>query len=268
MTPTAPRAREARGGAPQDQVRTAPGVADGHVGTGPEYKAGGASAGQVLRFDVAERVTHWTTAAVVLVLIATGAILYIPTLALMVGNRGLVEQVHVVTGLALFAPLLIGLAGPWGRRLRADIGRLDRWGAADFDWFRNPRKRLGLARDKFNGGQKLEAAFLGGTLVATLVTGVIMRFGPSSWIRWQTGATLVHDVLFLAIVVAVGAHIAFALSRPDQMVSMLTGKIPLRWVRSHATAWLGEVSNGEDTSAGTVVPPSPELNERHETARR
>lgn len=193
------------------------------------------------RFDLVERLVHWSTAIMMLTLIVTGAILYFPALALRVGQRSLVENIHVITGLFLLGPLVLGLAGPWRKRLLRDLRRLDRWGASDFDWFKSSIRRSGLPRDKFNGGQKIEAAFLGAAMVAMLSTGVIMRFAPPSWITWATGATLVHDALFFAIVAAVLAHIGFALSKSEQLVSMFTGRISRSWAKTHAGAWLSEV---------------------------
>jgi formate dehydrogenase subunit gamma len=212
---------------------------------------------ELARFDLVERLVHWSTAIMMLTLIVTGAILYLPSLALRVGHRGLVENIHVITGLSLLGPLVLGVAGPWRKRLIKDLRRFDRWGASDFDWFRGPARRSGLPRDKFNGGQKIEAAFLGAVMVAALATGVIMRFAPSSWITWATGATLVHDALFFAIVAAVIAHVAFALSRPDQLVSMFNGRIPRSWAKLHAGAWLSEVevSKGEVSEADVAGPP-------------
>ena len=201
--------------------------------------------GELARFDLVERLVHWSTAIIMLTLIVTGAILYLPALALRIGHRGLIEDIHVITGLCLLGPLVLGLVGPWRKRLIADLRRFDRWGAPDFDWFKSRARGSGLARDKFNGGQKIEAAFLGAAMAAALVTGVIMRFAPSSWITWATGATLVHDTLFFAITVAVLAHVAFALSRPDQLVSMFNGRISRSWARVHAGAWLSEVETLE-----------------------
>jgi cytochrome b subunit of formate dehydrogenase len=90
-------------------------------------------------------------------------------------------------------------------------------------------------------------------MVAALVTGVIMRFAPSSWITWATGATLVHDALFFAIAAAVIVHISFALSRPDQLVSMVNGRISRAWAKEHAGAWLSEVEVSEvEVSEGEV----------------
>ena len=200
---------------------------------------------ELTRFDMVERLVHWSTAIMMLTLIVTGAILYLPALALRIGHRGLIENIHVITGLGLLGPLVLGLAGPWRKQLIKDLRRFDRWGASDFDWFKSRARGSGLARDKFNGGQKIEAAFLGAAMAAALVTGVIMRFAPSSWITFATGATLVHDALFFAIVAAVIAHVAFALSRPDQLVSMFNGRISRSWARLHAGAWLSEVETLE-----------------------
>ena len=203
---------------------------------------------ELARFDLVERLVHWSTAVMMLTLIVTGAILYLPALALHVGHRGLVENIHVITGLCLLGPLLLGLAGPWRKRLLGDLRRLDRWRASDFDWFKAGPRRSGLPRDKFNGGQKIEASFLGAAMAAALVTGVIMRYAPSSWVTWATGATLVHDVLFFAIVIAVIAHIAFALSKPEQLISMFNGRISRAWAKAHAGSWLAEV----DTTRGEI----------------
>ena len=210
--------------------------------------------GVVTRFDLVERFVHWSTAALMVVLIVTGAILYLPALALSVGHRALVENVHVLTGLGLVCPLLIGVAGPWRSRLVSDLRRLDRWTPADFEWFRGASRRGGAPRGKFNGGQKLEASFLGGAMGATLVTGVVMRYGPSSWISFATGATLVHDTLFFAITIALAAHVAFALSRPEQLSSMVRGTIPVAWAAKHAPSWLRELEPGTDAAELAVEP--------------
>ena len=203
------------------------------------------------RFDLTERLVHWTTAVLLLCLIATGATLYLPALSLLVRHRALVENVHVWSGVALLVPLVLGVAGPWRAHLVADIRRFDTWVRADFDWFHRPARRRGLLRGKFNGGQKLEAAFLASAMAGALITGLIMRWAPSSWINWATGATLVHDTLLLAITAAVVGHLYYALSSPDQLIAMVRGRISRRWAREHAPAWLAEL---DGTDAGGHVP--------------
>lgn len=221
---------------------TASAATRGQTGTGSPA-SGTAPPTQVQRFDRTERVVHWTTAILMLELLVTGAILYLPSIAIRVGHRALVENIHVYSGLALLVPLIVGVLGPWRAHLVADLRRFDRWTRTDWDWFHRKLRRSGLPAGKFNGGQKAEASFLGGSMVVMLVTGVLMRFAPSSWISWQQGATLVHDVGFLAVAVAVLGHIYIAMSRPEQLKSMFTGFIDRKWAARNNPAWLDELDS-------------------------
>lgn len=181
-----------------------------------------------VRFDTVERIVHWLFAGIVLVLLGTGTILYIPALALAVGDRGFVESLHIYVGLALPVPLLIGLAGPWRRVMAADLRRLNRWEPGEWRWFR--RSRPDESRPllgKFNPGQKLNAALLGGALLVMLGTGIVMRWSPKPFPLFAaTGATFVHDSGFLLIAILVLGHVAMALAHPGALKSMLTGRTP------------------------------------------
>jgi formate dehydrogenase subunit gamma len=198
------------------------------------------------RFDRTERIVHWATALLMIELIVTGAILYIPDFALMVGHRGIVENLHVYSGIAIVIPLVVGVAGPWRAKLVADLKRFDRWSTADWDYFRSHRRKTHEPIGKFNGGQKAEASLVGGGIVVMLATGVLMRFGPLSWNTWQEGATLVHDVGFVAIAILIFTHIAMAMNRPEQLRSMYNGRISRAWVKKHAPAWLSELDSQAD----------------------
>ena len=66
------------------------------------------------RFDRVERVVHWTNATLFLILVLTGASLYVEQLATFVGHRHTVKTIHVYAGLLLPIPLLLGLVVPAG----------------------------------------------------------------------------------------------------------------------------------------------------------
>ena len=101
---------------------------------------------------------------------------------------------------------------------------------------RDPRIRNG----KFNAGQKLNAAFTVGTIVVMLATGLIMRF-PNEWpLSWRTGATFVHDWLYLAAAIVVAGHILYAINDSDSLRSMWSGSVPDSWARRHAPRWYEE----------------------------
>jgi formate dehydrogenase subunit gamma len=202
----------------------------------------------LMRFDRVERAVHWANALLFFILIGTGAILYIGRLSILVGRRVLIDDIHVYTGLALPVPILLSLAGSWGKGLREDLSRFNRWDADDRRWLRlslkaRPEREVGrdqLAIGKFNAGQKLNAAFVGGVIVVMLATGLVMHWYSPWPLSWRTGATFVHQWLALAIVVVVLGHISYALRDPAALRSMVTGTISRRWAQRHAPAWLVE----------------------------
>ncbi len=196
------------------------------------------------RFDAVERALHWTTAALVFVLLFTAAVLYFGELATLVGRRELVRRVHVVAGLCLPLPLLLALVGRWGRGVLADLRIINRWSADDRRWLRSfgrdPTVRLG----KFNPGQKLNAAFVGGAIGVMLVTGSIMHWFDPFPLSWRTGATFVHDWTAIALSLVIAGHIRMALLDRDALRSMIRGWVPEDWARRERPRWHDEVTEG------------------------
>jgi formate dehydrogenase subunit gamma len=207
----------------------------------------------LLRFDRVERAVHWINAALVLILVVTGAALYLEPLGALVGRRALVEDIHVYTGLALPVPVVVALCGSWGRALRADLRRFNRWTQDDRDWLRalpQPRteRRLRLRElrvGKFNSGQKLNAAFITGATLVLLGTGLIMRWYHPWPLDWRTGATFVHDWLALAVGLVVLGHIGMALRDRDALKAMVKGTISRAWAKRHAPGWIDGSDGGE-----------------------
>lgn len=202
----------------------------------------------LLRFDRVERTVHWANATLFLILILTGAALYFTPLIALVGRRHLIEQIHLYVGLSLPLPLLLGLAGRWGRGLRRDVSTVNRWTEEDMRWIRGLvnsasgrrqatlRPRLG----KFNPGQKLNAAFVAGGGLVMLGTGSLLRWYVPFPLSWRAGATFVHNWLALIFVVLIIGHIALALADREALLSMLRGRISRKWAARHAPAWLEE----------------------------
>jgi len=202
----------------------------------------------LLRFDRIERTVHWVNASLFLILIVTGAALYFTPLIALVGRRRLIEQIHLYVGLALPLPLLLGLAGSWGRRLRRDVRRINRWSEEDMEWLRGlvdttsgrrqaaVRPRLG----KFNPGQKLNAAFVAGGGLVMLGTGALLRWYVPFPLSWREGATFVHNWLAFAFVVVIAGHLTLALADRDALRSMFGGRVSRAWAARHAPAWLDE----------------------------
>ncbi|HVF31763.1 MAG TPA: cytochrome b/b6 domain-containing protein [Acidimicrobiales bacterium] len=192
------------------------------------------------RFDRTERNVHWWTAALVGTCLLTAAALYFPAVSVLVGRRGLVRDVHVVSGLALPVPYLVARLGRWRTALRADVRRLNRWDAMDRRWLASLGRDPFVRNAKFNAGQKLNAAFDVGAVALLLVTGAIMRwFGPFP-LNWRTGATFVHDWTAFALLLVLVGHVGKALADRQALGAMVRGDVPVRWAERHAPRWLEE----------------------------
>jgi formate dehydrogenase subunit gamma len=208
--------------------------------------------GRLVRFDAIERTLHWVNATLFLTLLATAAILYVGPLSAAVGRRELVRHVHVWSGLALPIPLLVTIAGRWGAGFRADVARLNRWSADDRRWMRSFGRDPFVKLDKFNPGQKLNAAFTAGAIVVMLGTGSIMNWFHFFPVDWRTGATFVHDWLALALFVVIVGHIGTALADPDALGAMVRGWVPGRWAKQRRPRWYEEAA-GQPASVDAGV---------------
>jgi formate dehydrogenase subunit gamma len=199
--------------------------------------------GRLARFDGIERAVHWTNATLFLILLATGSALYVGPISTLVGRRELMKTIHVYSGLLLPLPLLIGLLLSRRRtQFRDDVRRLNRWGGDDGRWLRSlgraPQTRLG----KFNPGQKLNAAFVAGSIPVMLATGSIMRWYKPFPLTWRTGATFVHDWIAVGLFFAITGHILIALGDQQALVGMVGGKVDATWARRHCPLWYEELS--------------------------
>jgi formate dehydrogenase subunit gamma len=195
---------------------------------------------RLLRFDGVERAAHWATALLFGILMATALPLYFVQVESLIGRRALVADIHTWCGIALPVPLIISLAGPWGKRMRRDVRRFNLWTTAEIRWLWSLGRERIPKPDKFNPGQKLNALFIAGAIVVMFATGFVLKWFGFFPLTWRTGATFVHDVLALGVFLVVFGHIAFALSHRDALRSMIKGWVTVGWAKRHASAWLEE----------------------------
>ncbi|MCX2180654.1 cytochrome b/b6 domain-containing protein [Streptomyces sp. SKN60] len=198
----------------------------------------GSESGRLLRFARPVRWAHRTTAALMLMCLATAACLYVTPLAELVGRRRLVVTVHVWCGLALPVPLLCGLLF---RALRADAARLSRFTPLDRAWLRAVRSRDPYRpAGKFNAGQKLYAQWTLGTMLVLVGTGLLMWLTHLAPPSARTGATFVHDWLAVAVAVVTAGHIRMAARDPEARLGMRTGLVDRDWAAREHPHWRRE----------------------------
>jgi formate dehydrogenase subunit gamma len=192
----------------------------------------------IRRFDRVERNAHWVNAALFGIVMLTGSVLYIGQLSAIVGNREIVRTIHVYCGLAIPVAFLVAYLPRWGRAMRIDFGRINRWTRDDKRWFRTLGRDRTVRVAKFNAGQKANAAFVVAAALIMAATGSIMKWFEPFPIDIRTGATFVHDWFALGLGLLVLGHLWFALSDPEARDGMRTGRVSRRWARKEHPAWL------------------------------
>jgi len=195
------------------------------------------------RFSPAERRVHRATGILVGLLALTGAALYVPSLALLVGRRTAVEGTHIVAGLLLPVPTLLGLA--LSPALRADVRLLNRMTATDRQWLRRRDRRTArLPVGKFNGGQKLASAVVAGMGLVLFGTGVLL-IAParvSLPVSVREGATITHDLFTFGLLVLLAGHVWLAYRHPEARAALRTGVVDREYAEREHPAWAADVS--------------------------
>lgn len=194
------------------------------------------------RFSRGERRVHRGTAVLVGVLALTGATLYVPSLALLVGRRTAVEAVHIVAGLLLPLPTLAGLVT--SAPLRADMRTLNRMTRTDRQWLRRrDRRGAKLPVGKFNGGQKLAAAVIAGAGLVLFGTGLLLiapaRVSLPDGVR--EGATITHDLFTFGLLVLLAGHVWLAYRHPEARAALRTGMVDREYAEREHPEWAAQV---------------------------
>ena len=177
----------------------------------------------IKRFSRTERTLHWVNAAGFLLLLASGLVLYLPSLSVAVGRRPLVKDVHFWGGVGWIAALaLVALLG-------------DRRGL-----LRTARDLESLTPSRFNVGQKVNAILTAAFALLFLCSGLLLFFGERDT-RFRFASTvLLHDGLLYASLVLVAGHLYLAVIHPatrHSLRGMTTGSVSEEWARQNYPDW-------------------------------
>src|SRR5579862_7300066 len=192
-------------------------------------------AGYVKRFSPVERLLHWVNALGFFFLLATGLILYLPRLSVIVARRQFIQSIHFWGGVAwlaaLAAVLLVG-----ARRLLVTAREIETFDRDDARWLRGAKAPQG----RFNAGQKLNAVLTAAFAILFGVSGLLLWFGEQDT-RFRFASTVIlHDgLMYVSLVLLVG-HLYLALIHPatrHALRGMTLGTVSEEWARRHHGKW-------------------------------
>ena len=191
----------------------------------------------VRRFSRTERMIHWVNALGFFTLLATGLILYLPSLSILVGRRPLVKDIHFWSGVGWISALvLVALLGDRRGVLRT-ARELDFFEADDVRWL---RRRFPAPQGRFNAGQKINAALNAAFTVLFLLSGLLLWLGErDTRFRFASTVTL-HDGLALVATGLLVGHLYLAVIHPatrHALRGMTVGTVREDWARTHHSRW-------------------------------
>ena len=195
-------------------------------------------AGYVKRFSPVERLLHWVNALGFFFLLATGLILYLPRLSMLVSRRQEIQYIHFWGGVAwLVALAAIVLLG--ARRLLATARELDTFDTDDLRWLRG----RGAPQGRFNAGQKINAILTAAFAILFGVSGLLLWFGEQDT-RYRFASTVIlHDgLMYVSLLLLVG-HLYLALIHPatrHALRGMAVGNVRADWAARHHAKWRPE----------------------------
>ena len=190
----------------------------------------------VRRFSRTERALHWANAVGFFVLLGSGLVLYLPRLAVLVGRRPLMKDIHFWSGIGWVTVLaLVVLLGD-RRGLLRTARELDAFDRDDRLWLRGRHTPSG----RFNAGQKLNAVLTAAFTVLFLVSGLLLWLGERDT-RFRFASTVVlHDGLMYVSLFLVVGHLYLTLIHPTTRHSlrgMTLGTVHEEWAHVHHRKW-------------------------------
>ncbi|MBV8597614.1 MAG: cytochrome b/b6 domain-containing protein [Actinobacteria bacterium] len=194
----------------------------------------------VRRFSRTERTLHWANALGFFVLLASGLVLYLPSLSVLVGRRPLVKDVHFWSGIG-WVSLLAAIAVLGDRRGLVRTARdVDRFGGDDVRFLLGRRP---APQGRFNAGQKLNTVLTAAFTLLFFVSGMLLWLGERDTRFRLAGTVILHDgLMYVSLLLLVG-HLYLAVIHPatrHALRGITLGTVDAEWAARHHAKWTPE----------------------------
>ncbi len=205
----------------------------------------------VMRFSFPARTFHWVVVVLIALLGLTGLILFVPGwgAASIAGWTRIVHRICVYISAVVLVLYFIS----YRQSCLAYLKEAFSWTKADFGWVRAAVDYyLGGDESKMppqghiNPGQKIWELITIVCGVLFVITGAIMTFAKGvvapAVFQWSL---LIHDIAFIIGSAMLIVHIVLGAIHPrmnESLRSMITGKISVKYAKSHYGKWYEEIA--------------------------
>lgn len=198
----------------------------------------------VLRTKFPERLCHWAVVLCFFLAATSGLSWFFPSfswLSSFLGTPQLARVLHPFLGIAVF----VGLCYMFVRFVKYNLPA-----KTDLIWFRNIKgvilnnAKQPLKIGKYNAGQKMLFWLIMLSIVALLVSGLIMwraYFAEFFSIPVLRLAILIHSVAGIGLILLILGHIYLAIWVRGSINGMVTGYVSKAWIHHHHDRWHDEL---------------------------
>lgn len=189
---------------------------------------------KTVRFDLSERVLHWSHAIFFIWLLITGIHIFLTPKSLL--GDPLIKMLHLYASIPfiLILPIVYRFGSSY---LHEDIRELMSLKSNDIQWFSKIFKTLQINNSKFNPGQKVNFF-----VTLLLITGLSLS-GSVVWMKSRFSVDFVelnfmlHDFFAELSLLLFSGHILFSLYHSESIRGIVFGKVDEGWAKEHYSEW-------------------------------
>lgn len=200
---------------------------------------------RIRRFSRTERAFHWVHASAFFAMLATGLVLYLPSLSTWISRRNLVKNIHLLTAIAWVVALVAVVVFGNREALRRFWREVETIDGDDRRWLTLRRAPQG----RINAGQKINTILTAAFALLFILSGFLLWLGERDHRFLFDGTGALHDVLTFTSIALIAGHLYLALIHPatrHAMRGMTTGEVDVEWAARHHAKWVAE-EQGADT---------------------
>ena len=202
-------------------------------------------AGEIVRHRRASRWIHWSVAVTFFLALITGMPIWMPIFRWMAALVGGLEPARVIHPYvsSLFFILSVVQFFHWLGDMRSGKDEKGSWSPREMMRYMRWEDQPATEGGKYNPGQKFFFWAVSLGAVGFLLSGLIMWFPLAFPPIIRELAILVHDVTFIAFLIAIIGHIYLGTAaEPGTFRSMTRGTVTRSWARLHHPGWFREVT--------------------------
>lgn len=199
---------------------------------------------EIVRYNLRERLVHWTVAASFLYLLLSGLALYSPRLywlSYIMGGGTNIRIWHPYAGVVFFLSVTI-MAVSWRRCMWLYH---EDWKWIRYTWNYITHKDGVPESARFNAGQKglFWMQDFGGLWL--LLSGIVLWFPENFHLNFRLASILTHEVFAIAAMGCIIVHIYMGLfACPGALRAMIEGRVSGLWARVHHARWYRRIMGG------------------------